>query len=298
MKTIKAHSKDLIVRPPKSTAFAYETPPEMPKLHQNMLIVGARGAGKTVSAIHTLNMLNFDRIFILSPTMKSNREMMSRLNVDPEDVYEDPDDITCIDRIKSAIEQEADDLNRYREELKKYETLMKTLKSSSPITQIPDDYLEMFFIGNQFLPPKHKYNGRRPVCALLCDDCMGSMLFTKGARRLNSLVIKHRHIGMLDEGGAIGVSCFWLLQSYLSQHGGISKTIRNNATSLILFKTKSEKALDEISIECAGEVDKSDFMKVYEAAMQKDHDFLFIDFFRKSTHPSMFRRNFTEFILP
>jgi hypothetical protein len=26
MKTIKAHSKDLVVRPPKSTAFAYETP--------------------------------------------------------------------------------------------------------------------------------------------------------------------------------------------------------------------------------------------------------------------------------
>lgn len=297
MKVIKANSKDLVVKPPKSTAFSYETPEDMPKLHQNMLIVGARGAGKTVAAIHTLNMLKFDRIFVISPTMKSNREMMSRLKINTEDVFEDPDDVTCIDKIRMAIEQEAEDLDRYRDELKRYNGLMKRLHSSSPITSIMDSDLEQFFNGRQFVPPTHKYNGEKPVCALLCDDCMGTLLFTKGARKLNSFVIKHRHLGSLEEGGAIGISCFWLLQSYLSQHGGISKTIRNNATSIILFKTKSEKALEEISLECAGEVSKEDFMKVYEMAIQKDHDFLFIDFFKKPSAPSMFRRNFSEFIL-
>lgn len=299
MKLIKAKCIDnLVVKPPKATAFAYDTPPDMPRLHQNMLVVGARGSGKSVAAVHCINMLKFDRIFCISPTMQSNKEIMAKLKISPEDIFPDPDDFTCIDKIKAAIEQEAEDLNNYRKDLKKYEEMMKTLKSTSPITQIPDDYLEMFFKGNNFMAPKHKWNGRRPVCALLCDDSMNSLLFTKGARRLNSFVIKHRHIGMLDTGGAIGCSCFWLLQSYLSQHGGISKTIRNNATSVILFKTKSEKALEEISLECAGEVDKHDFLKVYNAAIQKDHDFLFIDFFKKPCHPSMFRRNFLEFILP
>lgn len=296
MRTIKAKT-NLEVKAPKGSAFAYETPPDLPKLHQNMLIVGARGAGKTVAAINCLKLLKFDRIFIISPTMKSNREMMAQLKVDPNDVYEDPDDISCIDQIKAAIEQEAKDLDTYREQLRRYNALMAAMKSTSPLTQISDDDLEMFFEKNNFAPPKHAYNGERCRCALLCDDAMGSALFTKGARKLNSFVIKHRHIGQLSDGGAIGCSCFWLLQSYLSQHGGISKTIRNNATSIILFKTKSEKALDEISLECAGEVSKEDFIKVYDAAMQKDHDFLFIDFFKKSSHPSMFRRNFQEFIL-
>jgi hypothetical protein len=298
MKTIHTSDKHLEVQAPKSSAFTYETAPNLPKLHQNMLIIGARGAGKSVAACHICKLLNFHRIFAISPTMRSNRDIMSKLKIDPQDVFEDPDDVTCIDSIKRAIEKEAEDLDTYREQLKRYNKMMETMKSASPITSIADDDLEMFFERNQFLPPKHKWNGERPRCALLCDDCMGSNLFTKGARKLNAFVIKHRHIGQLEsEPTAIGCSCFWLLQSYLSQHGGISKTIRNNATSIILFKTKSEKALDEISLECAGEVSKEDFMSVYETAIQKDHDFLFIDFFKKASHPSMFRRNFTEFIM-
>ena len=42
--------------------------------------------------------------------MKSNKELMDRLNIDPEDVFEDPDDLTCLDAIKAAIEAERDDL--------------------------------------------------------------------------------------------------------------------------------------------------------------------------------------------
>jgi predicted O-methyltransferase YrrM len=48
----------------------------------------------------------------------------------------------------------------------------------------------------------------------------------------------------------------------------------------------------------AGEVDKDTFMKVYEEAIQKPFDFLFIDLHKKDNHPSMFRQNFDRFILP
>ena len=222
---------------------------------------------------------------------------MKTLKIDPKDVYENPDDISCIQSIKDAVQQEADDLEKYREDLRKYNKLMKTLKNTSPLFQIPDDDLDLFFKDGDFQPPEHKWGNRKPICALLCDDSMGSQLFTKGIRQLNQLCIFHRHIGPVKNEGAVGLSLFWLLQSYMAQSGGISKCIRNNATSLIFFKSKSDKQIDEVASECAGEVSKEDFLIVYERAIQEPHDFLFVDFFKKDSQPSMFRRNFSEYLI-
>ena len=297
MKSVVVGENHLVIQVPQSKAFAYETSTNLPKLHQNMLIVGARGQGKTVAAVNVLRMLPFDRIFVISPTMKSNAEIMKTLKIDPKDVYEDPDDITCIQKIKDAVQKEADDLEKFREDMRKYERMMKTLKSASPMFEIADEDLELFYQDGDFQRPKHKWGNRKPICGLLCDDSMASNLFTKGIRQLNQLCIFHRHIGPVKNDGAIGLSLFWLLQSYLAQSGGISKCIRNNATSLIFFKSKSDKQIDEVASECAGEVSKEDFLTVYERAIQKPHDFLFIDFFKKDAQPSMFRRNFNEYIL-
>ena len=289
MLTVNAKSNNLKIQVPKGKAFAYETTPDMMKLHQNMLIVGARGSGKTVCAVNVLRMLPFDRIFCISPTMKSNQEIMKTLKINPEDVYENPDDISCMTKIREAIEKEAQDLDQYIEDMKEYTKFQKKKSNQNPLTTMRQTVLKK---------PEHKYNGRKPICALLCDDIMGSMLFSgKGIRLCNQMCIFHRHIGQLKNGGAIGISLFWLLQSYLSQSGGISKCIRNNATSLVLFKTKSEKQLEEIASECAGEVSKEDFNRVYEHAIDEPHSFLFIDFFKKESQPSMFRKRFTEYIL-
>eukprot|EP00965_Chrysotila_dentata_P023205 769278-Pleurochrysis_carterae.AAC.1 len=59
-----------VVAPPGS-AFAYETGPHALKLHQVCVVVGKRGAGKTVAAVNLMassRMFSFDRIFIVSPT--------------------------------------------------------------------------------------------------------------------------------------------------------------------------------------------------------------------------------------
>lgn len=288
----------LEIRPPSGSAFAYETKPMLPKLHQACLIIGPRGSGKTVAAVNYLEKLPFDRIFVISPTVKSNKEVMSRLKINPDDVHEDPDDISCLDKVKAAIEQERDDLEKYRQDLKRYRRLMQSVDSDRPIASIPDFELAEFFYGGRFEPPKHRYNGRKPVCALFLDDCMGSRLYTQGIRKLNQFTIFHRHIGQLKEGGAIGVTILYALQSYKAQAGGISKCIRNNATSLILFANKNAKQLEEISEECSGEVSPETFMSVYKEAVKEKHDFLFVDLHPKPNHPSGFRRNFNEFIVP
>jgi hypothetical protein len=49
-----------------------------------------------------------------------------------------------------------------------------------------DDLLEMYNpITNNFEKPKHKYNGKIPMIAILFDDVVGSMLFTPLVRIIN-----------------------------------------------------------------------------------------------------------------
>eukprot|EP00965_Chrysotila_dentata_P065866 2181971-Pleurochrysis_carterae.AAC.1 len=68
-----------VVAPPGS-AFAYETGPHALKLHQVCVVVGKRGAGKTVAAVNVMSrMFSFDRIFIVSPTVGSNKQVLSAL---------------------------------------------------------------------------------------------------------------------------------------------------------------------------------------------------------------------------
>eukprot|EP00965_Chrysotila_dentata_P042361 1405298-Pleurochrysis_carterae.AAC.1 len=81
-----------------------------PKAHGVFLAVAKRGGGKTVAMTNLMMMMNFDRIFAISPSMKSNKEMMKMLKIEEEDIYEDPDNPSSLEKIKQAIEAERDDL--------------------------------------------------------------------------------------------------------------------------------------------------------------------------------------------
>ena len=287
---------NLKIKPPGGSAFGCETPPNMPKLHQACLVVGPRGAGKTTAVVNLLERLPFDRTFVISPSIASNKELMDRLKIDPNDVYPDPDDLSCIDKIKAAIEQERDDLERYQQELKRYRQFMKVIHSESPLFKLSDDDLGDFYQNGDFRPPKHKWNGKRPCMCLLIDDAMGSQLYSK-PRKLNQFTIFHRHLGQLKEGGALGCSLFFLVQSYKAVAGGISRTIRSNVTSLILFANKNLKMLGEVAEELAGEISPETFFSVFHQAIKNKHDFLFVDLHKKSNHPSPFRRNLDTFLI-
>lgn len=291
----------LAIEIPKGDAFAYETDPLLPKCHQQVLCNGARGSGKTVAVVNLIKKLNYDRIFLVSPTAKSNNAILSMLAIDPEDMYEDTDDITIVEQIKEKILEEAELYDKYHKEMERYKQFQKYLNKN--LTGIPNDLLFEFydFSTKQFKnPPEHWLNGRRPMMCILWDDILGSKLFSKGIRSLNNLAILHRHLAPVEAegGGALGVSNYFLTQSYTIQTGGISKAIRNNCTSLILFRTKNEKEYQQIEDEIAGEVGKEVFKKVYDYAVDEPHSFLFVDLHPKKEHPSKFRKRFEEFILP
>jgi hypothetical protein len=284
--------KGLQIVPPKETSGVYETSPDMPKMHCVTVIVGKRAAGKSVAAINLIEKMGYDYTIAVSPTMNSNKELMSRLNI--EHTFDDPDDATTIDKIKDIVNGEARDLERYKYEMKEYNKLMRDIREGQ---NIGDDLMLKFF-DNDFVKPKHRWNGKKPRIAVLFDDMLGSGMYSK-PRKINALSTYSRHLGQLEEGGSIGVSLFFLIQSFKCQTGGLNRVIRNQCTQLIVFKTKDNKELDDIADSCGGEISKDKFIQVYDYAIETggDHPFLFIDLHKKPNHPSMFRVNFDKFII-
>lgn len=295
MRTVKLSGHDLTV--PKSTAFACETPADMPKMHLLAAVVSKRGTGKSVLTASFIEQLHcVDRLMVVSPSALSNKVLLDRFKqiLAPEDIFSDVNDITVIDQIIERVEAERDDYERYHAELKRYNQLMRALRSEMPLFQIPDDDLPF----GSLQPPKHKWGGRKPIIMVWFDDILGSQLMLgRGARKIAQLCIYHRHAGQLKEGGAIGISLIFCVQSYISAQGGLPKALRNNITLLFLGKTKSDKELDEVAREVGGEVDKQTFMRAYEYATAEPFSMLMVDFHKKDHHPSMFRKNLGEFIV-
>lgn len=289
--------KGLDIVPPKSTSGEYETHPNMYKMHQVCIIVGKRQSGKTTALVSLLEQMKYDRILFVSPTMKSNKEILSRLKIDENDIFDDCDDPTVIDKIKKIVEDEAKDLERYKDEMRRYNKLMKAINTDH--MPINEEDMIAFFNDRDFMKPTHRYNGEKPRVAVVFDDCLGSGLYSR-PRKLNALSTYSRHIGQLAEGGSIGISLFFLIQSFKAQTGGLNKVIRNQCTSLMLFKTKDKNELIDVADSVAGEIDQNTFMDVYNEAIQdgNNHQFLSIDLHRKKNHPSMFRRRFSEFLIP
>lgn len=295
MKTQKLKGLDIV--PPKSTSGDYPTPPHLPKMHQVCIAVGKRASGKTTAVVNLIEKMQYNRVLIVSPTVKSNKELLERLKIDPSDIFEDCDDPGVIDKIKKIVEDEASDLERYRAEMERYHKFMKSLQE--PNAPLREEDLIQFFHGRDFMKPTHRYNGEKPKIAVIFDDCLGSGLYSR-PRKLNALSTYSRHIGQLSEGGSVGISLYFLIQSFKAQTGGLNKVIRNQCTSLVLFKTKDTGELMDVSESVAGEIDRDTFMKVYNTAIGdgNNHEFMFIDLHKKPNHPSIFRKRFDEFIIP
>jgi hypothetical protein len=75
--------------------------------------------------------------------------------------------------------------------------------------------------------------------------------------------------------------------------GGLNKVIRNQCTSMIIFKTKDKKELQDIAESCSGEIDNNTFYKVYDNAMEDgEYPFLCLLTLHREirTRLSMFRQ--------
>ena len=299
MKTIKVAGLDIKV--PPGSAFSCETSPMLPKMHFLCACIGKRGSGKMVASVNLLEKLQVvDRLFYVSPSADSNSAGLARLSkiLSKEDMYSNVNDVSILSDIVKKIEAERDDLENYRKKLKLYHEAVRRINSHESIYSIPTEMMMVYGEG----PPTHRWGGKVPCIVIYFDDILGSQLMIgKGAREIARICLFHRHLGGFTdpkEHGAVGASLLFNAQAWKTNVGGLPKALRNNLTLMILFKTKSEKELQEIAEEVSGEVSEKTFYDVYNQAIQESHDFLMVDLHKKSSHPSMFRRNLNEFIVP
>lgn len=291
MKLVK--TKNCEIKVPSGMSGRYPTPPEMPRANGIFVAVARRGGGKSVAISNLVRLMEFDRIFLISPTASSNKAILDPLKIDPDDVYEDLDDPKVIDYVIEKVNQERDDLEEYNEKMKDYKAFLKMLNDHNQV--IPDRMLMSFYRNGSFEPPQHKWGGRKPKIALIVDDAQNSKVFT--GKKLPNLCIKHRHYGQMKEGGSIGLSVFLMCQNYKCVAGGLPKPVRSNATGWLLFKNSNEKEKQFVAEELSFDISDEKFLDMWDEATKEPFNFLFVDTDKKKEHPSAYRINFDKFIV-
>lgn len=213
---------------PDDSAWRIETPPDFIKLHCLMLAVGKRGGGKSVAITSMLRHMQkhklLDRLLLITPTYDSNKDLYKGLPIEDEDIFHDPRDKSVVPRIIDIVENEMKAWEDYQEKMKlrrELEKALKATKSQSDIYRLdPQLLIDSFnydIINSE--PPRHKYDGRRPVIALFADDAQGSGLLAD--KVFQHLCLRHRHIGK-----GLGISVFMAVQTYRAQQGGMPLAIR------------------------------------------------------------------------
>jgi len=295
MRTVKI--KKAGIKVPNSTAFQHTTPPEMPRCPCNVIAVARRGGGKSVAISNLTRMMEFDRVFLISPTAKSNYSILQPLGIDEEDIYEDLNDPQILNHVIDKVNAERDEYVEFLDAKKRHAKFSKMLDNGG---RIPDELLEEFYHDEDFRAPKYKYGNRMPKMCLIVDDCQNSKVFS--GKLFPSLVIKHRHTAQIPKehgGGALGLSLMIMAQNYRSQGGGgLPKSVRNNATQVLLFKNYSDKEKAFVSEELAFTDDKQKFIDMWDSVCDSSpHAFLMVDLNKKPHHISPYRKNFDEFIM-
>lgn len=289
------------IQVPKQKAFEVETPNDQVKMHQLLLAVAKKGSGKSTAVCNLMSFLRkdkcLDRLFVITSTYESNKPLFEflKLPVAKEDVY-NPDNVAreTVTDIIDKVTEETREYDEYIEKKKLHEQMkkaLKTVKTDRDIVNLDPALLIASYdkdvVEN---PPVHKYNGKKPVLALFVDDSQSTPLFT--SRAFLNLCIRHRHVGSSDD-TRMGLSIFICVQNYTAQHGGIPKAIRDNVSTMMLYKTRSENVLKTIMEDISDQITDEEFMQVYGAACQDKHDFLFIDWEPKKHR---FRRNFDQYL--
>lgn len=295
MKLKKIHNDDYTVKLPKKTAFMIDTPPDQLRLHQLMCICAPRGCGKMVQGSSWLQGLKrqglMNRLFILSPTIESNREMLAPLGILPEDEYHNGEKESIEDIIRKC-EEEMDAWEEYQEAMLLYQLLNDPNVDINRIK--PELLLKALEKGYFNKKPESRY-GQRPVLGLIVDDLQSSNIYSTAPKNpFINLLLRHRHVAR-----GLGLTVCMMIQAM--GQGGLPRIVRQNLTSLLLGPQKNEKVIEQIAEEVGGQIDRETFMKAYHLATHNEHpdkpnhNFLCIDFHSKSPD-KMFRRNLDTYI--
>jgi hypothetical protein len=277
---------------PDKSAFTIETDFDFPKLHTLCIASGKRGGGKSVAIANLVreakNRSYFDRVFLVTPTYKSNKSIWDIAGIEEDDVYEPS--VTALKTIQGLVEAEKEEWDSFLSKKENYKKFSKEIKDR-PVSKVDPEQLLLFYeLG--FLDghaPEWKYkNEVPPRLAVIIDDSMGTDLMTRRTAGLTNFCIKHRHIG-----DGLGISVFMLVQSYCSRDG-VPRPVRENTTHLMLFRVNDESQLKKVREECDLPISDESWLNITHDAHSKPYNFLFIDFAPKCS-TKRFRSGFDEY---
>lgn len=274
---------------PSKGAFTIETQYDFPKMHQLMVVSGKRGSGKSVAITNFLreckNKHYLDKIYLISPTYYSNKQIWDICDIQPEDVYDvEKGVIKNIIKSVESDKKEWDDFLYQKELYKKYQR-------DKNLEYVNDDLLIQYNDFNFFeKKPKWKYPVEQPPrIAVILDDCLSTDVMARPSEGLVNLAIKHRHIA-----DGLGISLILLTQTYCGV-SGISRIVRENVTSLVLFAVHDENQIKKIYSELNLKLEYPKFLELLEFCHNEPHGFIFIDFSPKE-EKYQFRKGWNELI--
>eukprot|EP00962_Isochrysis_galbana_P053040 scaffold24505_cov135-Isochrysis_galbana.AAC.2 len=120
---VKKHCSGLGVNPPRKSAFTIETDPDFFRLHCLAIFSAKRGGGKTVACANLIRLSKergyYDRVWIITPTYASNREIWDICGAKPEDILEPKRAV--LDDVKQLVQTDADDWKQFLNDKREYE---------------------------------------------------------------------------------------------------------------------------------------------------------------------------------
>jgi len=300
-KKINLYGKD--TEPTQGVSNEYKTSHYAIRQPCLMYVSAVRNSGKSFSVSKMVSQAQkektFDRIYMITPTFQSNKSYFGKM-IDEDDVFEPTKD--SIQKVIEKVDEDRDEFEDYLRKEKLYKEFIQILKSKREFSDGEIIKIEeLGFLDDEFDRPKWKYgdkNVRPPQSLLILDDVLSSpaLLQSSGITRIGSL---NRHISPLQEPhserSACGLAVILISQTYTMPQG-VSRTLRENITHLLIFKNKQEKQLGKIREELGSAVDEDKFMTAYNMATKEKYGNLLVDFNPRC--PTMtFRKNLNELLI-
>ena len=97
--------EELKIKPPEKSAFEIPTAEHFPKLHTLTICSGKRGSGKGVGIANYVRACYdkgyFDKVWCITPTYASNKEIWDMIPIQPENVFEPTK--TCMKELADLV---------------------------------------------------------------------------------------------------------------------------------------------------------------------------------------------------
>jgi hypothetical protein len=281
---------------PKKSAFMIDTEPDFIKLHTLCIASGKRGGGKSVAIANLVKKAKdagyFDKVYLITPTYNSNKQIWAIADIQEEDVYEP--DMNVLKTIIANVEAEKAEWDAFlsrKKLLKQFKKDMKTTPYDKIGSNSMLDYLENGFFDVGGINEEWKYkNEVPPRLAVIVDDSLGTDLMARRNAGLTNLCIRHRHIA-----DGLGISIFMLVQSYCAQ-GGVARAIRENCTHLLLFRINDENQIKKVKEESDLPITDEEWIAMCKYAHDIPYNFLMLDFVPK-TECRRYRSGFDNYII-